>query len=70
MERVYSRVRHLGRKGEPEKCARRNRRVREGISVRYGRYGKARTRGNDVQTGKIARKIYGKETIWVVRQAI
>jgi len=38
--------------------------------ARHRRYGKTRTQGRNVQKGRIARKIYGKKTIWMVRQEI
>jgi len=42
MERIYSRVKHMGRKREFGECKRSSQRVREGISMRYGRRGAAR----------------------------
>jgi len=38
--------------------------------VRHRRYGVARAQRGNILIGRIAGKIYGKETIWVVRQAI
>jgi len=38
--------------------------------VRYERYGAARARRRDVPMERIARNIYGKEIIQVVRQAV
>jgi len=38
--------------------------------MRHGRRGIARKRRENVPTGRIAGKIYGKEVIWIVRQAI
>jgi len=38
--------------------------------VRSGRCGKMRTQRRNVQKERIARKIYGKKTIWMVRQKI
>jgi len=38
--------------------------------VRSGRCGKTRTQRRNVQKERIARKIYGKKTIWMVRQKI
>jgi len=60
----------LGKKGELEECTRSNQRIQEGILARYGRCGKTRMRGRDVQKERIARKIYSKKTIWIVRQEI
>jgi len=63
LERIYGRIRYLGRKRKFRECERSDRGIRKGISARYGRRGVARMRRNDVQVGRIARKIYGKETI-------
>ena len=38
--------------------------------ARHRRYDKTRTQGRNVQKGRIAREIYGKKTIWIVRQEI
>ena len=38
--------------------------------MRSGRCGKTRTQRKNVQKERIARKIYGKKTIWMVRQKI
>ena len=38
--------------------------------MRSGRCGKTRTQRRNVQKERIARKIYGKKTIWMVRQKI
>ena len=38
--------------------------------ARHRRYDKTRTQGRNVQKRRIAREIYGKKTIWIVRQEI
>jgi len=38
--------------------------------VRHGRRSIARARRGNIPTGRVAGKIYGKETIWVIRQVI
>jgi len=38
--------------------------------VRHGRRGEARAQRKNIPTGRIARKIYSKEIIWMVRQTI
>ena len=63
LEEIYGRIRHLGRKGEFEEHKRSDQRIQERISARYGRHGKTRMRRNNVQTRRIAGKIYGKEII-------
>jgi len=70
MERIYGRIRHLGRKGEFRECKRSDQRIREGILTRYRRRGAARTQKRNVPTGRTARKIHGKEVIRMVRQVI
>jgi len=43
LERIYSGVRHMERKGEFKEHTRSNQRIREGILKGYGRCGTART---------------------------
>jgi len=63
MERIYGRVRYLGRKREFEERKRGDQRIRKGISARYGRCGMTRMRGDDIQTRGVARKIHSKNAI-------
>jgi len=70
LERIHGRVRYLGRKEEFRECKRSNSRIQERVSVRHGRHGTTRVQRGNILTGRIARKIYSKETIRVVRQAI
>jgi len=60
----------MGRKGELEEYKRSNRRVRKGIPTRYRRCGETRTQRWDIQKRRIARKIYSKKAIWMVRQEV
>jgi len=47
VERIYGRVRHLGRKGELGKRKGGNQRIQKRILMRYGRYKKTgKKRGN------------------------
>jgi len=43
LERIYGRVRHLGRKGEFKERKRSNQRIQEGILARYRRCGETKT---------------------------
>jgi len=70
MERIYSRVGHLGRKGEFRKHERSDQRIRERILAGHGRRSATRTRGNDVQVRRITRKVHGEDVIWMDGQAI
>jgi len=56
--------------GEFRECKRSDQRIQKGKLARHGRCGMARARRRDIPTGRIARKIHGKETVWVVRQAL
>jgi len=60
----------MGKKGEFKERTRNSQRIRERISKRYRRHGVARAQRRNVPIERIARKIYSKEIIWVVRQAI
>jgi len=70
MERIYSRVGHLGRQGEFRECKRSDQRIRERVLARHGRCGIARTQGNDVQAWRITREVHSKDVIWMVGQTI
>jgi len=70
LEGIYGGVQYLGRKREFRECKRSDQRIRERVSARYGRCDTTRARRRNVPTGRITGKIYGKEIIWVVRQAI
>jgi len=70
MERIYGRVGYLGRKGELRECQRSNRRVRERVSARHGRYGVTRAQRRDVLMKRTPREVHGKDTIWVVGQEV
>jgi len=70
LERIYGGVRHMGRKGKFKERTRSNQRIREGVSKGYGRRGAVRAQRRNILTGRIARKIYGKEIIRMVRQVI
>jgi len=63
MERIYSGVRHMGRKREFGERKRSSQKIREGISTKYRRHGMARAQRRDVLTGRTARKIYSKKAI-------
>jgi len=67
LERIYSRVRHIGRKEKFKECTRSSQRIRERIPMRYGRCSKTGIRRRNVLTWRIAGKIYSKEIIWVVK---
>jgi len=60
----------MGRKGEFKEHTRSDRRIREGVSKGYGRHGVTRVRRRNIPMERIAGKIYGKEIIRMVRQAI
>jgi len=53
----------LGRKGEFRERKRSDQRIRKRILERHRRCGVARVRRRNILTGRIARKIYGKEVI-------
>jgi len=38
--------------------------------LRHGEYSKTRTQRKNVQKRRIARKVYGKKIVWMVRQTI
>jgi len=63
MKGIHSGVRYLGRKREFEERKGSDQRIRKGISARYQRRGTVRTRGNDVQTRRIARKIHSEDVV-------
>jgi len=63
LEGIYGGVRYLGRKREFEECTRSNRRIREGISARYGRCGVTRTRENNVQVWGVTREVHSEDVI-------
>ena len=67
VERIYSRIRHLGRKGESGKCKRGDWGIWKGISTRHKRSKLVRKRKQSIWERRIARKIYSKEVIWIVR---
>jgi len=67
MERVYSGVQYLGEKRKFKEHKESNSRIQEGTLARYGRHSKTRTQRRSIQQGRIARKVYGKEIIWMVR---
>jgi len=60
----------LGRKREFKEHKGSDQRIQKGISERRGRCGKTRTRRKNIQKGRIAREVYSKKTIWMVRQEI
>jgi len=70
LERIYSGVQYMGRKGEFEECVRSNQRIRERILMRYRRCGVTRVRRRNVPTRRTTRKIYGEKVVWMVRQAV
>ena len=70
LERIHGGVRYLGRKREFREHKRSNSRIQERVSARHGRRGITRAWRGNIPIGRITRKIYSKETIWVVRQAI
>jgi len=67
LERVYSRVGHLGRKKEFEEHKGSNQRIQEWVLTRPRRCSKTRTERRSIWEGRIAREVYSKKTIWVVR---
>jgi len=70
LERIYSRIRYLGRKGEFRECKRSDQRIQKGISERHGRCSVARAQRRNILTGRTTREVHGKDAIWMVRQAI
>jgi len=70
LERIYNRDRYLERKGEFKECKRSDRRIQEKVLARHGRHGTVRAQRRNVPMGRIARKIHGKEIIWMVRQTV
>jgi len=70
LERIYGRVRYIGRKREFGECTRSNQRIQERILLRHRRCGKIRTQRRNVQKKRIARKVYNKKIVWMVRQMI
>jgi len=70
LERIYSRIGYMGKKGEFEECTRSNQRIRERVSMGYGRCGATRAQKRDVPTRRTTREVYGEEVVQMVRQAI
>jgi len=70
LEGIHGGVKYMGRKGEFGECKRGNQRIQKGILIRYRRCGKTRMQGRNVQKRRVARKIYGKEIIWIVGQKV
>jgi len=57
----------LGRKREFEEHKGSDQRIQKGILTRPGRCGKARMERKDIREKRIAREIYSKKIIWMVR---
>jgi len=57
----------LGEKRKFEECKGSDQRIQERVLTRPRRYGKTRAQGRNIQKERIARKIYGKKIIWMVR---
>ena len=70
MEGVYSRIRYLEKKEKLGKYERSNRKIWEGILMRYGECKKTRMWERNIQKEKITRKVHGKKIIWVVKQKV
>jgi len=70
LERIYGGVQYLEGKREFGKRERGGRRIREGISARYGRCGATRARRRDVPMKRTTREVYGEDVIQMVGQAI
>ena len=60
----------MGRKGEFRERKRGGRRIREGISARYGRCGATIAQRRYVPTKRTAREVHGENAIRVVGQEI
>jgi len=70
MKGIYSRVRYLGRDRKLEEHKGSGQRILKEVPMGYGRCKTTRRGKRDVQKRRTARMIYGKETIWMVRQEI
>jgi len=63
LERIYSRIQYLGRKGEFRECKRSNQRIQKRISERHRRRSMARARRRNIPTGRTTREVHGENAI-------